>query len=81
MDLFAVAIRLARLAFCFSSACVLRPIDWWCHVSLWELFAFEEPQIVPPGLAFCFMALGHCLDVVPAAPLPPMQERDAQHMF
>ena len=22
-----------------------------------------------------------CLDVVPAAPLPPMQKRDAQHMF
>ena len=35
-----------------------------------------------PGLAFCFMApLGKFLDLLPAAPLPPMQKRDAQHMF
>ena len=33
------------------------------------------------GLAFCFTGLGHCLDLLPAAFPPPVQKRDAQHMF
>ena len=37
-----------------------------------------------PGLAFCFTGpwtSGHCLDLLRAAPPPPAQKRDAQHMF
>ena len=41
----------------------------------------SEPRIVPLGYAFALRALGHCLDLLPAAPPPPLQKRDAQHMF
>ena len=41
----------------------------------------SEPQIVPLGWHFALRALGHCLDLLPAAPPPPVQKRDAQHKF
>ena len=33
------------------------------------------------GLHFALRVLGHCLDLLPTAPPPPVQKRDAQHMF
>ena len=34
-----------------------------------------------PALAFCFMGPWTCLDLLPTAPLPPVQKHDAQHKF
>ena len=41
----------------------------------WNLRLFPWPSILLHG------PLGVCLDLLPAAPLLPVQKRDAQHMF
>ena len=41
----------------------------------------SEPQIVPLASILLHEPLDICLDLLPAAPLPPVQKRDAQHMF
>ena len=41
----------------------------------------QSLRLFPWANILLLWALGHCLDLLPAAPPPPAQKRDAQHMF
>ena len=53
----------------------------WALLLPWLPPFVSEPQIVPLAQHLLYGPLDICLDLLPAAPPPSMQKRDAQHML